>query len=45
MIFMSGYTSDAVLRQGVHAGEANFVQKPFNTAALAIKLRQVLDRR
>ncbi|HEU4693797.1 MAG TPA: response regulator [Vicinamibacterales bacterium] len=45
VIFMSGYTSDAVLRQGVHAGEANFVQKPFNTAALATKLRQVLDRR
>jgi signal transduction histidine kinase len=44
VIFMSGYTSDAV-RQGVHAGEANFVQKPFNTVALATKLRQVLDRR
>jgi two-component system, cell cycle sensor histidine kinase and response regulator CckA len=45
VVFMSGYTSDAVLRQGVQAGEANFVQKPFNTAALATKLRQVLDRR
>ena len=44
VIFMSGYTSDAV-RQGVHDGEANFVQKPFNTVALATKLRQVLDRR
>jgi two-component system cell cycle sensor histidine kinase/response regulator CckA len=45
VVFMSGYTSDAVLRRGVQAGEANFVQKPFNTAALATKLRQVLDRR
>ena len=45
VVFMSGYTSDAVLHQGVQAGEANFVQKPFNTAALATKLRQVLDRR
>ena len=44
VIFMSGYTSDAVLRQGVEAGEADFVQKPFSTAALAAKLRQVLDR-
>jgi PAS domain S-box-containing protein len=45
VVFMSGYTSDAVLRQGVEAGEANFVQKPFSTVALATKLRQVLDRR
>jgi PAS domain S-box-containing protein len=45
VIFMSGYTSDAVLRQGIEAGEANFVQKPFQTAALAARVRQVLDRR
>ncbi len=45
VVFMSGYTSDAVLRQGIEAGETDFVQKPFNTAALAVKLRQVLDRR
>jgi two-component system, cell cycle sensor histidine kinase and response regulator CckA len=45
VVFMSGYTSDAVFRQGIEAGEADFVQKPFNTAALAVKLRQVLDRR
>jgi two-component system cell cycle sensor histidine kinase/response regulator CckA len=45
VVFMSGYTSDAVLRQGIEAGEADFVQKPFNTAALAVKLRQVIDRR
>ncbi len=45
VIFMSGYASDAILHQGVQAGEANFVQKPFNTAALASKLRQILDQR
>jgi PAS domain S-box-containing protein len=45
VVFMSGYTSDAVLRKGVEAGEENFVQKPFSTVALATKLRQVLDRR
>jgi PAS domain S-box-containing protein len=45
VVFMSGYTSDAVLRQGVETGEENFVQKPFSTVALATKLRQVLDRR
>jgi PAS domain S-box-containing protein len=45
VVFMSGYTSDSVLRQGVETGEADFIQKPFNTAALATKLRHVLDRR
>jgi PAS domain S-box-containing protein len=43
-VFMSGYTSDAVLRHGVETGEADFLQKPFTTTALAAKLRQVLDR-
>ena len=45
VVFMSGYTSDAVLRQGIESGEANFVQKPFSTTALAAKLRHVLDGR
>jgi two-component system cell cycle sensor histidine kinase/response regulator CckA len=44
VVFMSGYTSDAVLRQGIETGEVHFVQKPFSTAALAAKIRHVLDR-
>ena len=43
-LFMSGYTSDAMLRHGIETGEADFLQKPFSTSALAAKLRQVLDR-
>jgi DNA-binding response OmpR family regulator len=43
-LFMSGYTSDAMLRHGVESGETDFLQKPFSTSALAAKLRQVLDR-
>ena len=40
VMFMSGYTSNAVLRQRIEAGEAHFVQKPFTTNGLATKLRQ-----
>jgi PAS domain S-box-containing protein len=43
-LFMSGYTSDAVFRHGIETGQADFLQKPFSTSALAAKLRQVLDR-
>jgi CheY-like chemotaxis protein len=43
-LFMSGYTSDSVLRDDVATGDAFFLQKPFSTGALAAKLRQVLDR-
>ena len=43
-LFMSGYTSDAVLRHGIETGQADFLQKPFSTSALAAKLRQVLDK-
>jgi signal transduction histidine kinase/CheY-like chemotaxis protein len=42
-LFMSGYTSDTVLRDDVATGEAHFLQKPFSAAVLAAKLRQVLD--
>jgi PAS domain S-box-containing protein len=42
-LFMSGYTSDSVLRDDVATGEAFFLQKPFTTGVLAAKLRQVLD--
>lgn len=39
-----GYTDDAVVRQGIVAARANFVQKPFTRDALARKVREVLDR-
>ena len=43
VLFMSGYTDDAVLRHGVFREEMNFLQKPFSPAALAFKVREVLD--
>jgi CheY-like chemotaxis protein len=43
VLFLSGYTDDAIVRQGVLQEEVNFLQKPFSTAALVQKVRAVLD--
>jgi two-component system, cell cycle sensor histidine kinase and response regulator CckA len=43
-LFLSGYTPDEVLRQGVRAEEAHFLQKPFTPSALLGKVREVLTR-
>jgi CheY-like chemotaxis protein len=44
VLYMSGYTSDAVVRHGVHDAEVAFVQKPFTSATLARRVREALDR-
>lgn len=40
---MSGYTDDEVVKRGVREGAVNFIQKPFEPAALLTKLAQTLD--
>jgi PAS domain S-box-containing protein len=43
VLFMSGYTDDAVVRHGVLGSEFGFVQKPIGATALLTKVRAVLD--
>ena len=43
ILFTSGYTDDAVVRHGVLAPSAAFIQKPYRPKALARKIRDVLD--
>ena len=42
VLFLSGYTSDAVVRHGILHHEVAFLQKPFSAESLATKVRDVL---
>ena len=43
VVFMSGYTDEAIGRHGLLDGETYFLQKPFSVDALLRKLRLALD--
>jgi two-component system cell cycle sensor histidine kinase/response regulator CckA len=45
ILFMSGYTEQAVGNHGVFETDAQFLQKPFTTDSLLRKVRAVLDAR
>jgi PAS domain S-box-containing protein len=43
VLFMSGYSADATSRAGVQAADVALLQKPFSSATLAAKVREVLE--
>ena len=43
VIFMSGYTSDAIVSRGVLDEGIEFLEKPFTSTSVAKRVRQILD--
>jgi two-component system, cell cycle sensor histidine kinase and response regulator CckA len=43
VLFMSGYSDEAVFRHGIIRPDTAFIEKPFSQPALARKVRDVLD--
>jgi PAS domain S-box-containing protein len=44
ILYMSGYTDNAIVRHGVLEKGVNYIQKPFTIEGLARKVREVLDK-
>jgi len=45
VLYMSGYTDDAIVRHGLLGDQLEFIQKPFAPEILSRKVRSVLDTR
>ena len=44
VLFMSGYTGNVIVHQGILKDDVHFLQKPFTVQSLAAKVREVLDK-
>jgi len=44
VLFMSGYTADAIAQDGVLNADVDFIQKPFAQNELATRIREILAR-
>ena len=44
VLYMSGYTDDAIVHHGVMGKGMNYIQKPFTVNGLTKKVREVLDQ-
>ena len=44
VLFMSGYTDDAITQHGVLEPGVDFIEKPFTPERLSAKIRQVLRK-
>lgn len=44
VIFMTGYTADAIALRGVGEHDVRLLQKPFSISSLARKVREILDQ-
>lgn len=45
VLFMSGYTDDAIVRHGVLESETDFIQKPYSPDALVQRIREIMERK
>jgi two-component system cell cycle sensor histidine kinase/response regulator CckA len=44
VLYVSGYTDDAIVRQGILESDLSFLQKPFAPHVLATKIRHLMQR-
>ena len=44
-LFMSGYINNELVEQGFYYSSSNFIEKPFKTEDLLVKIREILDQR
>jgi len=44
VLFVSGYTSNVIIHQGILEKDYAYMQKPFSLKALEIRLSEILNR-